>query len=89
VVNAKRGLKKQQFSTRDEHELCANTDIFGKVAHRFSTYKIPIVANGKERAMTGINAIQLIKQSNQWLITSIAWDKESDKLKLPLKYLCQ
>jgi hypothetical protein len=89
VVNAKQGLKKQQFSIREESELCAKTEIFGKVAQRFSTYKIRIVANKKEREITGINAIQLIKQNNQWLITSIAWDKENQKLKLPGKYLCQ
>ena len=75
VLNAKQGLKKQQFSIREEYELCANTQIFGKVVQRFSTYKIRIVANRVERGITGINAIQLIKQNNQWLITSVAWIK--------------
>lgn len=89
IESAKENFEKQQISTWNESEVCATTELFGKVAHRFSTYKIKLVSNGQESYRTGINAIQLIKQDNRWLITTVAWDKESKTLKIPVKYLCQ
>jgi hypothetical protein len=89
ISGAKENFQKQQITVWEEYETCSRTEVFGKVAHRFSTYKIRLVANGKESLRNGINAFQLIKQHNVWLITSVAWDRESQDLKIPSKYLCQ
>lgn len=89
VESAKENFKKQEISSWNESEICAKTELFGKVAQRFSTYKIRLVSNGKESFRTGINTIQLIKQNNKWLITTVAWDKESQTLKIPEKYRCK
>ena len=89
IDGAKESWKKFQVTVRNEHEVCAKTEIFGKIAHRFSTYKIRIIAKGRERYISGINTIQLIKQNNRWVITDIAWDGESQTLKIPAKYLCE
>lgn len=89
VDGAKESWKKFQVTARNEYELCAKTEIFGKIAHRFSTYKIQIIAKGRERYTSGINTIQLIKQNNRWVITNIAWDGESQTKKIPAKYLCE
>jgi len=89
IEGAKENFKKQGIASWNEYEICAKTEMFGKVAHRFSTYKIRLIANGQESYRTGINAIQLIKQNNSWIITSVAWDKETQTLKIPAKYICK
>jgi hypothetical protein len=86
---SKATFRQQQITTWEEQEVCSRTEIFGKVAQRFSTYNIRIIANGKENLRSGINAIQLIKQNDTWLITSVAWDKEAPDQKIPSKYNCQ
>jgi hypothetical protein len=89
IEGAKKNFVKQQISAWDENELCAKTDVFGKVAQRFSTYKIKLVSNEKESIRTGINAMQLIKQNGKWIITVVSWDKETETIKIPGTYLCQ
>jgi len=76
ISGAKEAFSKQQITLWEEQEVHARTDIFGKVAQRFSTYKIRLIAHGMESLREGVNAIQLIKQNGTWLITSVAWDKK-------------
>ena len=47
------------------------------------------MADGKETTRSGINAIQLIKEDDKWLIASVAWDRVSDTLAIPAEYNCQ
>jgi hypothetical protein len=82
-------FKKQKMETWGEQETCSQTHIFGKIAQRFSTYKILYVAGGAETIRSGINAIQLIKENSKWLIASVAWDRASDTLPIPPEYSCR
>jgi len=86
---AEDNFKKQKMEVWGEQETCSQTHIFGKIAQRFSTYKILYVADGKETTRAGINAIQLVKENGKWLITSVAWDRVSDTLLIPPDYSCQ
>jgi hypothetical protein len=86
---AEDNFKKQKMEAWDEQETCSQTHIFGKIAQRFSTYKIIYVAGGKETRRSGINAIQLIKENGKWRITSVEWDRASDALPIPPDYSCQ
>jgi len=63
-----------------EGEIAQKTEIFGKIAHRFSTYQ----AKPYKR---GINSIQLLKTENRWLVTSLIWNDEQMDLPIPKKYL--
>ena len=63
-----------------EGEIAQKTEIFGKIAHRFSTYE----AKPYKR---GINSIQLLKTENKWLVTSLIWNDEGTELPIPEKYL--
>jgi hypothetical protein len=69
-----------------EEEIKGTTDQFGRIAQRISTYKtyINTMDSAAER---GVNSFQLIKTANGWKVSSIIWDAESAKLKIPAYYL--
>ncbi len=85
---AEENFKKQKMEVWGEQETCSQTQFFGKVAQRFSTYKILYIADGKETIRSGINAIQLIKEEDKWRIANLAWDRASDALPIPPAYNC-
>ena len=69
-----------------EEEITGTTEQFGRVAHRISTYKtyLNTMDSAAER---GVNSFQLIKTDSGWKVSSIIWDVESPKLKIPEYYL--
>lgn len=85
---AEDNFKKQKMEVWSEQETCSQTHSFGKIAQRFSTYKVLYVADGQETMLSGINAIQLVKENDKWLITSVEWDRASDVLPIPPVYNC-
>ena len=70
-----------------EGELSGRTDIFGKIAHRFSVYEAKFDLNSEEPFCIGINSIQFIKTGNSWRVSSMVWNDQTDTLKIPEKYL--
>ena len=70
-----------------EGEIFSKTELFGKVAHRFSTYEKKYDLEEKEPFSLGINSIQFVKVSNKWKISSIAWNEQTANLKIPGSYL--
>jgi len=69
-----------------EEEIQGTTDQFGRVAQRMSTYKTYI--NSMDTiAERGVNSFQLIKTPQGWKVSSIIWDVESARLKIPGYYL--
>lgn len=82
----KEGLSKQSITDRQEVELSEKTEIFGKISHRFSTYKIDFIIKGKAEQRKGINSIQLLKLNGKWQIYSLVWDIEKVSQKIPTSY---
>ena len=70
-----------------EGELNHITEIFGTIAHRFSTYETKFDLDNPEPFSIGINSIQYIKIGENWKISSIVWNNQSDTNKIPDKYL--
>lgn len=70
-----------------ETEITARTDLFGKIAHRFSTYEAKFDLSTPEPLCVGINSIQFIKVDQSWLVASIVWNDQSEDLKIPQQYL--
>jgi hypothetical protein len=62
------------------------TEIFGGVAHRFSTYEKHGVINGTPFAGRGAISTQFIRTPSGWKMTSMAWDDERPGLTLPHRY---
>ena len=70
-----------------EGEISHITEIFGTIAHRFSTYETKFELTNPEPFNIGINSIQYIKIGKNWKISSIVWNNQNDKLRIPDKYL--
>lgn len=77
------GIIKEFF----EEEIAHRTEVFGKLAHRFSTYKTIFRMHGVEVRNIGINAIQFVRIDNKWLISGMTWNDETDGMHVPAKYL--
>lgn len=70
-----------------EKEVARRTEIFGNIAHVFSTYEARHKADDKEPFMRGINSIQLMNDGKRWWIVTVFWEAESPDNPLPKKYL--
>ena len=69
-----------------ERQLNAVTEIYGGVAHVFTTYETTFADGGP--IGRGINSMQLVRLKGKWLISSIAWDDEANSgMKIPANYL--
>ena len=70
-----------------ERESARRVEQFGHIAHVFSTYEARHKAEDPAPFMRGINSIQLVNDGKRWWVVSIFWEAESNRLKLPEKYL--
>lgn len=69
-----------------EQEVAARTEVFGNIAHRFSTYEAYLNEGEAEPFSIGINSIQFIKVEDSWYVYSMVWnDQQQDRL-IPAKY---
>lgn len=72
-----------------ETEIFRRQEVFGRIAHCFSTYAAKKTATDASPFMRGVNSIQLYNDGKRWWILSIFWQAESADLQLPKQYLPQ
>jgi hypothetical protein len=70
-----------------EREVARRTEIFGNIAHAFSTYESFHKKDEKTPFMRGINSIQLLNDGKRWWIMTIYWQAETPETPLPKEYL--
>ena len=70
-----------------ERELCHRTEVFGKVAHRFSTYETRFDRDAEEPFSVGSNTIQFVQRGRTWRVCSIAWNDQTGDRRIPDRYL--
>jgi hypothetical protein len=70
-----------------ETEIYRKQEVFGRIAHCFSTYAAKRTVADAEPFMRGINSIQLYNDGQRWWILSIFWQAENKELQLPKEYL--
>jgi hypothetical protein len=70
----------------EEVEVGEITEIFGNVAHRFSTYEKRGTLNGVAIDTRGAISTQFIRTPDGWRMSSMAWDDERAGLELPARY---
>lgn len=71
-----------------ESELQRTLDIYGSIAHAFSTYRGAYTdAQGEEQILEGINSIQLVKTNGGWKVHSLVWQQAIEGLPIPARYL--
>jgi len=71
-----------------EEEIKGTTEQFGRIAQRISSYKTYINTMDSV-AERGVNSFQLVKTAQGWKVSTIIWDVETEKLKIPDYYLKQ
>lgn len=75
-------LMRLGFTEREVHR---ELDLFGSVAHAFSTYKGTTAAE-PVTSVEGINSIQLVRTDEGWRVHSLAWQQASEQLPVPETY---
>ncbi len=71
------------------HEIEINRvgEVFGDMAHLFSTYAGYRSNEDTEPFVRGINSIQLMNDGTRWWIVNIYWMPEDDQMPIPKMYL--
>ncbi len=70
-----------------EKELYRKTEVFGNIAHVFSTYESFKSKSDNKPFMRGINSIQLLNDGKRWWIINIYWTSETEENPIPKAYL--
>lgn len=69
-----------------EVELSGITEMFGSVAHRFSTYEKSGTLDGAAFNTRGMISTQFIMTASGWKISAMAWEDERRGLAIPERY---
>lgn len=69
-----------------ENEMARRVEMFGNIAHVFSTYESRH-APGEKPFARGINSFQLLNDGKRWWILTIYWQAETPELPIPKEYL--
>jgi hypothetical protein len=70
----------------EEVETAEITEVFGNVAHRFSTHEKRGTVHRKAIEGSGVSSTQFIRTPSGWKMTSMAWDDERPGLTIPDRY---
>jgi hypothetical protein len=70
-----------------EREAARTSEVFGQVAHVFSTYESRRANTDAKPFQRGINSIQLVNDGKRWWIVNLVWRAEDAGLPLPERYL--
>jgi len=81
--NSGRFLVDQGFR---EREIARRTEIYGNIAHVFSTYE-GFKGSETKPFLRGINSFQLLNDGKRWWVVNIFWLAETPGNPLPAKYL--
>src|SRR5258706_9443565 len=70
----------------EEVETARTTEVFGNIAHRFSTYEKRGTMRGEAIEGRGLISTQFIRTGSGWKMSSMAWDDERPGLAIPARY---
>ena len=68
-----------------ETQLRARVEVYGNVAHVFSSYESRAHSAESEPIGRGGNSVQLLRHGGRWWIVGIVWDVETPESPLPLE----
>lgn len=69
-----------------ENEINRETEVYGSLAHVWSTYESRKKEDDKKPMARGINSIQLFNNGNRWFIMSVYWLSEDKDTPIPDEY---
>ncbi|MBV9925708.1 MAG: hypothetical protein JOZ96_11875 [Acidobacteria bacterium] len=70
-----------------ERETARRVELYGHIAHVWSTYEARHKADDAKPFIRGINSIQLVNDGARWWVVTIFWEAETPKTPLPKQYL--
>jgi hypothetical protein len=79
-------LPSGELTSFEEVETAEITEVFGSIAHRFSTYEKRGTVSGEAIDARGVISTQFIRTSCGWKMSSMAWDDERPGLVIPDRY---
>ena len=79
-------VKKRGHTEFYEQQVKVSSDVYGHIAHLWSTYEIRPTPDGKPQ-VRGINSIQAVNDGTRWRIFEIVWLAETPEEPVPAKYL--
>lgn len=82
--NFERKMAGRDFFELEVHNII---EVFGNIAHAFSTYEAYADAERTRFLKRGINSIQLYRLDGDWKIAGMVWDDERPGLTVDPKYL--
>jgi hypothetical protein len=62
-------------------------EIFGDIAHVFSTYESRHASSDEKPFARGINSFQLVRSGDDWKVLTIFWEEEDAAHPIPAQYL--
>lgn len=86
VEPRQRSVDSGELTAFNETETAEITEVFGNVAHRFSTYTKSGVLGGAPFTGRGMISTQFVRTPDGWRISSMAWDDERPGLTVPDRY---
>lgn len=70
-----------------EKEISSTSEIFGRMAHVFSTYEAFNSRHDEDPILRGIYSFQLLNDGERWWILNLYWTQETWLYPIPEKYL--
>jgi hypothetical protein len=84
VTMGKTWMSSQAFYEKEVHRV---EEVFGGIAHVWSTYEGRDAKDAETPMLRGVNSIQAMFDGDRWWILVVAWDAERPDQPLPAKYL--
>jgi hypothetical protein len=81
------GIRKRGNAILYEHQVKVSSEVYGHVAHLWSTYELRLDKPDGPPTVRGINSIQAAYDGKRWRILEILWQAETPDLPVPAKYL--
>jgi len=79
-------VKKRGAAVFYERQVKVSSDVYGHIAHLWSTYEIRETPDGKAQ-VRGINSIQAVNDGTRWRIFELLWQTETPAEPVPARYL--
>jgi hypothetical protein len=81
-------VKKRSGATLYEHQIKVKQEVYGHLAHLWSTYETRVEVDGKVTSdVKGINSFQIVNDGKNWKIQEIMWEAENNGEAIPKEYL--
>ncbi len=80
-------VKKRGHAPFFEKQVKVKQQVYGSMAHLWSTYELRVDSPDNKPEVRGINSIQAVFDGKRWRIYGILWQAETPATPIPEKYL--